>query len=40
MSDYPFAEPFPVNRVLPEHGRPREDIIGELQLIAKEEDAF
>ncbi len=40
MSDYPYAERFPVHRVLPEHGRAREDVLSELRLMAQEEDAF
>lgn len=39
MSDYPYAERFAVNRTLPEHGRPREDVLDELAAMAKEEDA-
>ncbi len=39
-SDFPYADRYPVNRTLPEHGRPREDILAELQQMAKEEDAF
>ncbi len=40
MSDYPYANRFPVNRVLPERGRAREDVLAELEIMAKEEDAF
>jgi glutamate/tyrosine decarboxylase-like PLP-dependent enzyme len=40
VSDYPYAERFPVNRTLPDHGRSREDILAELSTLAKEEDAF
>ena len=40
MSDYPYAERFEVNRRLPEHGRPRAEILEELRSIAGEEDAF
>lgn len=39
MSDFPYAERFPVNRVLPDHGRPREEILAELRTMAAEEDA-
>ena len=39
MSDYPYAERFPVNRVLPEKGRTREDVLSELRIMAKEEDS-
>ena len=40
MSDYPYAERFPVNRGLPESGRPRADVLAELGAMAAEEDAF
>ncbi len=30
MSDYPYPDRFPVNRTLPEHGRPRDEILAEL----------
>ncbi len=40
MADYPYAERFPVNRTLPEHGRPQEEILAELREMATEEDAF
>ncbi|MCB8955751.1 MAG: aspartate aminotransferase family protein [Nocardioides sp.] len=39
MSDFPYAERFPVNRRLPEHGRPREEVLAELRTMAREEDA-
>ncbi|WP_296603003.1 aspartate aminotransferase family protein [Nocardioides sp.] len=39
MSDFPYAERFPVNRTLPDHGRPREEILAELHAMATEEDA-
>jgi glutamate/tyrosine decarboxylase-like PLP-dependent enzyme len=38
-SFYPYAERFPVNRSLPEVGRPREEVLAELTQLAKEEDA-
>jgi sphinganine-1-phosphate aldolase len=38
--DYPYAERFGVNRVLPEKGRPREEVLAELHEVAKLEDAF
>lgn len=38
MADYPYAERFGVHRTLPEHGRPREEILGELRQMATEED--
>ena len=37
---FPYAERFGVNRTLPEHGRPRADVLDELRIMAKEEDAF
>jgi sphinganine-1-phosphate aldolase len=37
---YPYAERFGVNRTLPEHGRPRDEVLDELLTMAKEEDAF
>ncbi|HZQ84449.1 MAG TPA: aspartate aminotransferase family protein, partial [Acidimicrobiales bacterium] len=40
MSTYPYASRFPVNRALPEHGRPREEVLAELHAMAQEEDAF
>jgi len=40
MSPYPYAERFGVNRTLPEQGRPRADVLDELRIMAKEEDAF
>jgi sphinganine-1-phosphate aldolase len=36
----PYNDRFPVQRRLPEQGRPREDILTELDVMAKEEDAF
>ena len=36
MSDFPYAERFPVNRRLPEHGRPREQVLAELRTMARE----
>jgi sphinganine-1-phosphate aldolase len=42
MSDmfdfYPYAERFGVNRELPEGGRSREELLGELREMATEED--
>jgi glutamate/tyrosine decarboxylase-like PLP-dependent enzyme len=40
VSAYPYADRYPVNRTLPDHGRDRNDIVAELRDIAKEEDAF
>ena len=38
MSAYPYQDRFPVNRTLPEHGRPRDEIIEEMRMLAEEED--
>jgi glutamate/tyrosine decarboxylase-like PLP-dependent enzyme len=38
--NFPYAERLTVNRVLPEAGRSREEVIAELAQLAKEEDAF
>ncbi|MBX3313062.1 MAG: aspartate aminotransferase family protein [Actinobacteria bacterium] len=38
MSAYPYADRFPVNRTLPEHGRPRDEIVAEMRALAEEED--
>lgn len=38
MSDFPYADRFPVNRGLPAEGRPREDVLAELRAMAAEED--
>ncbi len=40
MSSFPYAERFAVNRALPAHGRPREEILAELAAIGAEEDSF
>jgi glutamate/tyrosine decarboxylase-like PLP-dependent enzyme len=40
VTTYPYAERFPVNRTLPEHGRPRAELLDELRQMAIEEDAF
>ncbi|HEX6419893.1 MAG TPA: aspartate aminotransferase family protein, partial [Acidimicrobiales bacterium] len=40
MGKFPYEDRFPVNRTLPEHGRPRADVLAELQAMASEEDAF
>ncbi len=39
MSDFPYADRYPVNRVLPERGRSQREIIAELAQMAHEEDA-
>ncbi|MEY2570651.1 MAG: sphinganine-phosphate aldolase, partial [Acidimicrobiaceae bacterium] len=40
MATNPYVERFPVNATLPEHGRPRAEILAELHAMATEEDAF
>ena len=40
MSTHPYAERFPVNRGLPESGRPEDELLDELRQMATEEDAF
>ena len=40
MTDYPYAGRFPVQRRLPDQGRPREELLAELATMAAEEDAF
>ena len=30
-NDFPYAEKLPVNRGLPEHGRPREEVLARLR---------
>ena len=40
MSDYPYADRFAINRVLPEKGMSREAVLAELRTMATEEDAF
>jgi glutamate/tyrosine decarboxylase-like PLP-dependent enzyme len=37
---YPYRDRFTVNRTLPEHGRPRHEVLAELHTMATEEDAF
>ena len=38
--DYPYASHYPVSRVLPERGRPRDEILVELREMASHEDSF
>jgi glutamate/tyrosine decarboxylase-like PLP-dependent enzyme len=38
MAEYPYADRFPINRTLPEHGRPREEVLAELRAMADLED--
>ena len=40
MSSYPYADRYPVLRVLPEEGRDRESILNELREMATAEDSF
>jgi glutamate/tyrosine decarboxylase-like PLP-dependent enzyme len=40
VTDYPYADRFPVNRALPAEGRSRDEILAQLRAMAKEEDAF
>src|SRR5690242_1882174 len=39
FNSYPYAARFGVNRALPEHGRSREELLGELRTMAIEENA-
>jgi glutamate/tyrosine decarboxylase-like PLP-dependent enzyme len=38
MSGFPYEDRFPVNRTLPAQGRPRDEILAELDTMASEED--
>jgi sphinganine-1-phosphate aldolase len=38
FNSYPYADRFPVNRALPEHGRAHDDILAELRTMAAEEN--
>ena len=38
MSDFPYVDRFTVNRVLPEKGRPRDEVLAELREMAAAED--
>ena len=40
MGKFPYEDRFTVNRAFPDEGRPRADVLAELQAMAKEEDAF
>ncbi len=40
MSDYPYADRFPINRSLPAEGAPRDQVLSQLRTMAAEEDAF
>ncbi len=39
MGLYPYADRYPVLRAMPEHGRPRADIVAEIEAMSAEEDA-
>jgi sphinganine-1-phosphate aldolase len=39
MSFDPYADRFPANRTMPEHGRPHDEVLAELRQMAAEEDA-
>ena len=39
MSDFPYADRFPVHRTLPATGRDRAEVLAELDTMAREEDA-
>src|SRR5579883_2492719 len=39
MSSFPYADRYPVNRRLPEHGTPPDDLLEQLRAIAAREDA-
>ena len=38
MSDFPYADRFPVNRAIPDEGRDRSEVLDELRQMADEED--
>jgi sphinganine-1-phosphate aldolase len=38
VTDFPYTDRFTVNRTLPEHGRPREEVLAELRTMARAED--
>lgn len=38
MAEFPYKDRFPVNHRLPEHGRPRAEVLDELRAMAHEED--
>ncbi|MEI6701714.1 MAG: aminotransferase class V-fold PLP-dependent enzyme, partial [Actinomycetota bacterium] len=38
-ADFPYADRFTVNRRFPDQGRPRDDVLAELRMMATEEDA-
>jgi len=40
MASFPYEDRFEINRGMPEHGRPRDEIIAELEWMGTEEDAF
>ncbi len=40
MSDYPYADRFPIHRSLPAEGASREEVLAQLHAMATQEDAF
>ena len=40
MNDFPYADRFTVNRTLPDHGRPRAEVLAEMREMATAEDTF
>ena len=38
MTSFPYVDRFPVNRTLPEKGRPRDEVLAEMAQLAHEED--
>jgi sphinganine-1-phosphate aldolase len=40
MASFPYQDRYPVNRTMPEAGRPRAEVLAELRAMAEEEDAF
>jgi sphinganine-1-phosphate aldolase len=40
MGTFPYEDRYEVRRTLPERGRSQQEILGELEVMAKEEDAF
>ncbi|MCU1352742.1 MAG: gadB 1 [Acidimicrobiales bacterium] len=40
MPNFPYEDRYPVNRALPEHGRPHEEVLAELAEMSTEEDKF
>ncbi len=40
MSDYPYADRFPIHRSLPAEGASRKEVLAQLNVMAEQEDAF